>query len=150
MALLLSLKTIIKIKENVTHTTKFSFSICSLDEMNKCITNLNTTKPTTHVNIPAKILVEHSDLCSEHIHKLYCDSVQTGIFPDSMKMPILHHHIKKTINARKRIIDQLAFYPHFQKSLNQSCMMIYLNLWLINYLHTCADFVKVIPCNIAS
>ena len=36
---------IIKIKENVTHTTKFSFSICSLDEMNKWIKNLNTTKP---------------------------------------------------------------------------------------------------------
>ena len=75
---------IIKIKENVTHTTKFSFSIYSLDEMNKRIKNLTTTKPSTHVNIPAKILVEHSDLCSEHIHKLYCDSVQTGIFPDSM------------------------------------------------------------------
>ena len=56
-----------------------------IDEMNKCIKNLNTTKPTTHGNIPAKILVEHSDLCSEHIHKLYCDSVQTGIFPNSMK-----------------------------------------------------------------
>ena len=87
MALLLSLKTIlvsVKLRK-MSLVTKFSFSMCSLDEMNICIKNLNTTKPTTHGNIPAKILVEHNDLCSEHIHKLYCDSVQTGIFPDSMK-----------------------------------------------------------------
>ena len=86
-----------------------------IDEMNKCIKNLNTTKPTTHGNIPAKILVEHSDLCSEHIHKLYCDSVQTGIFPNSMKYADITPSHKKDDKCKKENYRPISILSSFSK-----------------------------------
>ena len=65
---------------------KFSFALSSLDEIMKCINKLNTAKPTTYNNIPAQILVEYSDVCSELIHMLYIDSIQNGTFPNAMKL----------------------------------------------------------------
>ena len=64
-----------KIKEYVNNGNKFSFTLSSLGDMTKRIHNLNTTKPTTYNNIPAKILVEFSDVCSEPIQTLYNKSI---------------------------------------------------------------------------
>ena len=51
-----------------------------------CVNKLNTAKPTTYNNIPANILVEYSDVCSEPIHMLYNDSILNGTFPNPMKL----------------------------------------------------------------
>ena len=39
---------VIKIKENTNYGNQFSFALSRLDEMKKCVDNLNTTKPTTY------------------------------------------------------------------------------------------------------
>ena len=50
------------------------------------INHLNTTKPTTYNNIPAKFLVEYCDICAHPIHTLYNNSIMEGTFPDAMKL----------------------------------------------------------------
>ena len=77
---------VIKIKANGNYRSDFSFILSSLDEMKKCIENLNTKKPSTYNNIPSNILVEFSDICCKPIHKLYNSAILEGKFPDAMKM----------------------------------------------------------------
>ena len=69
---------ITKIKENVIYDNNFSFALNSLDGITICINQLNSMKPTTYNNIPAKIIKEFSDVCSNHIHKLYNESILQG------------------------------------------------------------------------
>ena len=80
---------------------KFSFALSSLDEIKKCINKLNTAKPTTYNNIPAKILIEYSDVCSELIHMFYIDSIQNGTFPNAMKLADITPSHKKYDNTAK-------------------------------------------------
>ena len=47
---------------------------------------VNTAKPTTYNNIPAKMLVEYSDVYYDHIHKLYNNSIVNSTFSDAMKL----------------------------------------------------------------
>ena len=47
---------ITKIKENVIYDNNFSFALNSLDGIKICINQLNSMKPTTYNNIPAKII----------------------------------------------------------------------------------------------
>ena len=75
---------IIKIKEKMIPADKLSFALCNYDDMNRMIRNLNTTKPTTYNNIPAKILVEYCDICARPIQRLYNNSILSGTFPDTM------------------------------------------------------------------
>ena len=75
-----------KIKEKANYANKFPFTLCSLDEMRKRINILNTTKPTIYNNIPAKIVVEYSDVYYGHIHKLYNNSIVKCTFLDAMKL----------------------------------------------------------------
>ena len=62
---------ILKIKENETCKNMFSFALSTLDDMKQCINQLNTKKPTTYKNIPAKILIEFSDVCAGPICNFY-------------------------------------------------------------------------------
>ena len=77
---------VMKTKKKANYANKFSFTLCSLDEIRKRINMLNTTKPTIYNNIPAKILVEYSDVYYDHIHKLYNHSIVKSTFPDAMKL----------------------------------------------------------------
>ena len=59
--------------------------------------------------------MEHSDLCSEHIHKLYCDSVQTGIFPDSMQYADITPSHKKGDKCKKENYRPISILSSFSK-----------------------------------
>ena len=89
---------VIKIKANGNYRSDFSFTLSSLDDMKKCIENLNTKKPTTYNNIPSNILVEFSDICCKPIHKLYNSAILKGKFPDALKMADITPSHKKMIN----------------------------------------------------
>ena len=88
-----------KIRENNKNESKFSFSLITLDEMEKRIKSLNISKPTTYKNIPAKILVKYSDICAEYIQILYNNSVIVGNFPDAMKLADITPSQKKMTNV---------------------------------------------------
>ena len=77
---------IVKIKEKVNVDVKFNFSSVSEAAMKKRITSLNKKKPSTHNNIPIRVLVENADIISPFITHIYNDSVLKSEFPDSLKL----------------------------------------------------------------
>ena len=111
-----------KIKEYVNDGNKFSFTLSSLEDMTKRINNLNTTKPTTYNNIPAKILVEFSDVCSEPIQTLYNKSILEGNFPDALKLADItpsHKKYDKCLKENYRPISILSsFSKIFEKTMH--------------------------------
>ena len=94
---------------------KFSFALSSLDEIKKCINKLNTAKPTTYNNIPAKSLVEYSDVCSELIHMLYIDSIQNGTFPNVMKLTDITPSQKKYDKTAKENYRPISILSSLSK-----------------------------------
>ena len=72
---------IVKIKESITIKEKFSFPETELAEIKKEIHGLNVNKPTTLNNIPAKLLVLTSSICSPVITKIYNKSKENCYFP---------------------------------------------------------------------
>ena len=58
---------ILKIKQMIHTKNKFTFSMSNVADITTEINNLNVNKPTTFNNIPAKLIVETSDMCTFHI-----------------------------------------------------------------------------------
>ena len=128
---------VIKIKEKVISINKFSFAPCTLDRMKKVIIKLNTTKPTTYNNIPAKIIVEHSDVCSNHIHKLYNNYIPNGTFPDPMKLADItpsHKKLDKCAKENYRPISILSSFSKIFETLMHENMSHYMENILSPYL----------------
>ena len=66
---------ILKIKRRIHVNNKFVFSKCSPDDIKKIINNLNIHQPTTFNNIPVKLIVMTSYICSPLIAKYYNDAI---------------------------------------------------------------------------
>ena len=64
---------ILKIKQRLRIHSQFSMT--NVDEIMMEINNLNTNKPTTFNNIPAKLIVETNDICSPFICRIFNDSI---------------------------------------------------------------------------
>ena len=100
-----------KIKEKVLDNEKFSFSRCSLKDIEDKINALNKNKPTTSNTIPAKILKEYRDICSNFLHIFYDDCILKSEFPDAMKMADItpaHKKDDKTSKENYRPVSILS------------------------------------------
>ena len=95
--------------------SKFSFSLITLDEMERRINSLNISKTTTYKNIPSKILVEYSDICAEYIHILYNNSIHVGNFPDTMKLADITPSHKKNDKCLKENYRPISILSSFSK-----------------------------------
>ena len=58
------------------------FQFCTVDEsvMNDVIDLLDINKPTTHNNIPTRVLVENRDIISPFVTEIYNESTQMPTF----------------------------------------------------------------------
>ena len=92
---------VLKIKDNVNNEVKFNFSNTNLGNIVDKINDLNINKPTTFNNIPAKILKENSNVCSEFLNKCYNKCVNECRFPDPMKMADITPAHKKDDKTEK-------------------------------------------------
>ena len=63
----------------------YSFAKMNKEAVVTIIKLMDINKPTTYNNIPPKMLVENSDICSTHISKLFNDSVFNHMFPNEHK-----------------------------------------------------------------
>ena len=79
--------------------------------MEREIKNLNTNKPTTFNNIPAKILVENSEICSPFISKIYNDSILHTNFPQALKKADIMPAHKKDERTYKENYRPVSILP---------------------------------------
>ena len=128
---------ILKIKERVNIKKKFSFINCSTAEIESEINKLNIKKPTTHNNIPAKILIENSDICSPFISKIYNESIQKSNFPIPLKKADITPVHKKGDTTTKENYRPVSILPSISKLFERIMfdqILLYMNNYLSNYL----------------
>ena len=106
---------ILKIKENVHSDENFTFSMSSIDEIDDIIRNLNKNKPTTFNNIPAKILIESSDISSPFICNIFNESICNNNFPSLLKMADITPAHKKDDTANKDNYRPVSILPSISK-----------------------------------
>ena len=128
---------ILKIKNRINITNKFSFINCNVADIEFEIYNLNTSKPTTFNNIPAKILVENSEISSPLLCKIYNESIQDSNFPALLKkadITPVHKKDDRTVKENYRPVSILPCISKIfeRKMYNQIC--IYMDKYLSNYL----------------
>ena len=126
-----------KIRNNINIESKFSFSLITLDEMEKRINSINISKPTTYKNIPAKILVEYSDVCATYIQMLYNNSVLIGNFPDAMKLADItpsHKKNDKCLKENYRPISILSSFSKLFETIMHEDIYLYIDSKLSPYL----------------
>ena len=128
---------IVKINENIMVTDTFSLMDINNEYMTKLIENMNTVKPTTYNNIPAKILVENVDLCSSYISRMFNTSIKDSIFPDKLKMAEITPGFKdgdKTCKSNYRPISILPSVSKIFERIIYNSIYEYIGKYLSPYL----------------
>ena len=110
---------IIKIKEKIAITTKFSFYNISENAMSEEICSLNVKKPTTQDSIPAKILKISQDLCSPQLTDIFNNSINTGQFPQELKLAEISPVHKKDDKTNKENYRPISNLPSVSKILER-------------------------------
>ena len=77
---------VLKIKENIICTEKFSFAIATEKEIITLIKELNISKPTTFNTIPAKVILESCNIFAPYIATNYKNSILNRKFPSRLKL----------------------------------------------------------------
>ena len=128
---------ILKIKENVIVSEKFTFVEKNVDEIKTEIEGLNTNKPTTHNNIPAKVLVNCKDICAECITNVYNDSLSECNFPALLKLADIspaHKKFETTLKINYRPISILPSVSKIFEGNMYDQIYAYMNKYLSPYL----------------
>ena len=103
------------------------------NEMHK----LNTKKPTTFSNIPAKILVDNSVICSQLITQIYNNSILNSNFPAALKNADITPAHKKDETTKKENYRPVSILPCISKIFERIMydqIYIYMNNHLSDYL----------------
>ena len=88
----------------------FHFSESNEGDISSKIANLNINKPTTFTNIPAKILVETSDIISPFLTRINNDVKLQSLFPNPLKLADLtptHKREETTVTDNYRAVSIL-------------------------------------------
>ena len=74
------------IKNKITDGNNFKFGPVSLCDIELKIRLLNPKKATTHKNISPKILKSSSETTVNVLHRLFNETITTGVFPNNLKL----------------------------------------------------------------
>ena len=92
---------VIKIKESLAGSTKFTFEAVSSEKINQKLMNIDIKKATGCDNIPGKILrLSHNELTTP-LTSLINNCMKCGIFPENMKLADVSPIYKKSDNLMK-------------------------------------------------
>ena len=95
-----------RIRDFAQSDDSFKFQKVSLELMHTESGRLDPKKATTVKNIPAKVLKNSSEICSESLQLIVTDCVQNGLFPDLLKLADVTTLYKMGEKTRKEITDQ--------------------------------------------
>ena len=102
----------------------FSFENTYTDVVIKVLNNLNVAKTCQVNDIPAKVIKGiFANFITDHFK--YC--IAYGEFPDELKQADVIPVHKKNEKCNKKITDQWASWPTFQKFMRNYCITGYLN-----------------------
>ena len=124
---------ILKIKENIQAKDTFTFPMSDIDDIKRVINTMNINKPTTYNNIPAKHIVETSDICSPLITKIYNEFISNGNFPCSLKMADITPAHKKDERTNKGNYRPVSILPSTSK-IFERLMYEQISTYMDNYL----------------
>ncbi len=128
---------ILMIKENVQVNVKFSFSTVKEYDFATEIIKLDTRKPTSFNNIPAKILKMNQDLCAPPLCVIFNQAVCDGTYPDTLKKADLTPCHKQDETTNKSNYRPISILPTvskvFERILDQQ-MYSYMNKHFSSYL----------------
>ena len=128
---------ILKIKDYVKITQKFSFKTTSELEFKTQINTLDTKKATVENDIPGKILIETTDISSIFLTQIYNDSKGDQIFPGSLKNADVIPIHKKEERTSKENYRPVSLLPLISKLFERDmCNQIlsYIEKYLSPYL----------------
>ena len=106
---------ILNIKERIYINEKISLVEISENDITTVIDNLNTRKPTTFNNIPAKLIKENCDICTPHLCKIFNNSIISKTFPDNLKMADIIPGHKKDEKTKKENYRPISILPTVSK-----------------------------------
>ena len=111
---------IILIKQKIGNQNKFSFEPVALTDVVKEINDINPNKSSSKDSIPPKMFKISSEATANILQKLLNDSLETGMFSDTLKLADITPVFKKTLHIRL-IIIQSVFYQLCQNYLKRLC-----------------------------
>ena len=126
---------IILINQKIRNQNKFSFEPFALSDVVEEINDINPNKSSSKDSIPPKMLKISSEATANILQKLLNDSLEIGMFPDSLKLADITPVKKDPLNKTNyRPISVLAivsklFEKIMQKQINGSisnCLSPYL------------------------
>ena len=88
---------ILAIKNKTPNKIVFSFNEVTISDVEKEISNINHKKATTSNSIPPKVLKLASDSTIESLTKIFNKVLQTGKFPENLKLADITPIFKKKI-----------------------------------------------------
>ena len=129
---------ILKIKENIEINGEFSFDNTDAQTIGKQISQLDLKKAGVENDIPSKLLIETSDIVSQHLANIYNNSKVTGEFPQKLKRAtIIPINKKKTRALSKRDYRPVSLLPVvsklYEKDMHEQ-IKSYMNKYLSPYL----------------
>ena len=124
---------ILKIKQMIHTKNKFTFSMSNVADITTEINNLNINKPTTFNNIPAKLIVETSDICAPFISSIYNESILSYNFPVSLKMADITPVHKKDERTAKTNYRPVSILPSISK-IFERLMYLQISTYMDSYL----------------
>ena len=134
---------VMKIREHVLITNKFSFCSVNNEIISDHINSLNTSKPTTLNSIPAKFLAMTKGICKSYLSDIFNNSLQTHSFPLELKLADISPIHKKDETTKKenyRPISILPSVPKLFEKIMHNQIENYMNKYLSDYL--CLIFVR--------
>ena len=96
---------ILKVKEFVNITDKFTFKKTTKQALQSQILTLNPKKITVENDIPTKLLIETNEIIDKYLTTIYHNSIENQVFPDSLKEADIIPTHKKDETTKKKIID---------------------------------------------
>ena len=124
---------ILNIKERIYINEKISLVEISENDITTVINNLNTRKPTTVNNIPAKLIKENCDICTPHLCNIFNNSIISNTFPDNLKMADIIPCHKKDEKTKKENYRHISILPTVSK-IFERILYNQINAHMIEYL----------------
>ena len=86
---------VLTILDKYKNSSIFTFSHVTREEVSKEICNLDTTKSSQDADIPTKIFKQNSDIFAYFICKTFNNTVDSSIFPATLKLAHITPAFKK-------------------------------------------------------